>query len=682
MASSMGTTKPTPAFSQLTELLDYRATTNKDDLAVVVLDQDGHEIEKAHYGDLIRLSKSIAAGLQEKIKPGDSCLILSEPGLDFITALLGCIYAGVVAIPAYPPKNNKKNDRLWSIIEDADPACVLLSHEIENMLVTNRSAFEEMMGIPHMIIERDSPDHSGQYKYPALPDNNTVLLQYTSGTTGDPLGAMISQGGIMHNSEVVKQAFGHDENLTVVTWLPPYHDMGLIGTLIQPIYVGGRNIIIKPFDFLKNPVIWLNAITKYEGTTAGCPNFALDLLVERISPEQKTDIDLRSLKVLFCGSEPIRSASLKNFTQAFEQCGFTEDMFLPCYGLAENTLMLTGIHHSEKPEYLLADRQSLENTNKVVISHDADTALSFVSCGYPWLGDQVLIVDPEKHIASGEDTIGEIWTKSGSICRGYRNQADKSEETFNARINGSKEGPYMKTGDLGFMHNGHLYIAGRIKDVIIIRGMNHFPRDIENTVEHSHPTLQPNACAAFSSEIDNHERLIIIQEIKRTAIRELDGQEVIEAIRSAISAEHEIPVFAIELISPGRMCKTTSGKIQHKKCKSMWIDKAFKSVYSWKQEFGECSKHTIYKGGDERNYENVQAWLVNWLSNKVKISPESINPNKPILSYGLDSLGAVELERDVKEKFNIEIHLADFLENNTISALVKIGLENTLKNTG
>jgi len=293
-----------------------------------------------------------------------------------------------------------------------------------------------------------------------------------------------------------------------------------------------------------------------------------------------------------------------------------------------------------------------------------------------------LIVDSERFTASGEDTIGEIWTKSGSVCQGYWNQADNSEETFNARIKGSEEGPFMKTGDLGFMHNGQLYIAGRIKDMIIIRGMNHFPRDIENTVEHSHPALQANACAAFSSEIDNHEKLIIIQEVKRTAIRTLDGEEVIEAIRSAISAEHEIPVFAIELISPGRIYKTTSGKIQHKKCKSMWMEEAFKSVYSWKQEFGESSKYKIYKGGDESNHENVQAWLINWLSNKVKISPESINPNKPILSYGLDSLGAVELERDVKEKFDIEIHLADFLENNTISALVSIGLKNILKDTG
>ncbi len=682
MASSIAKAKTTPAFSQLTELLDYRASVNKDDEALIVLDQDGIEIEKTNYGDLIRLSKSIAAGLQEKTKPGDTCLILFAPGLDFITALLGCIYAGVIAIPAYPPKKNKKNDRLWSIIEDANPVCIMLSQEIENMFIANPDAFEDMMGIPRMIIDRKFPDHSDQYKYPALADNNTVLLQYTSGTTGDPLGTMISQGGILHNSEVIKKAFGHDKNLTVVTWLPPYHDMGLIGTLFQPIYVGGKNIIIKPFDFLKNPVIWLNAITKYEGTTAGCPNFALDLLVERISPEQKTDIDLSSLKVLFCGSEPIRSSSLKNFTQAFGQCAFTEDMFLPCYGLAENTLMLTGIHHSEKPEYILADKQSLENTNKIVISSNADTALSFVSCGYPWLDDQVLIVDPEKCLASGEDTIGEIWTKSGSVCQGYWNKADKNEKTFNARINGSIEGPFMKTGDLGFIHNGQLYIAGRIKDMIIIRGMNHFPRDIENTVEHSHPDLQPNACAAFSSEIDNHERLIIIQEIKRTAIRKLDGHEVIEAIRSAISAEHEIPVFAIELISPGRMCKTTSGKIQHKKCESMWVDKTIKSVYSWKQEFGEYSKFTICKGSDERNQENVQAWLINWLSNKVMISPDSINPNKPILSYGLDSLGAVELEREVKEKFDIEIHLADFLENNTISALVSIGLENILKDSG
>jgi len=490
---------------------------------------------------------------------------------------------------------------------------------------------------------------------------------------------MISHAGILHNSEVIKESFGHDTNLTVVTWLPPYHDMGLIGTLFQPIYIGGKNIIIKPFDFLRNPVIWMNAITKYKGTTAGCPNFALDLLVERISREQKNKIDLSSLKVLFCGSEPIRRTSLKNFTLSFKQCGFKEDMFLPCYGLAENTLMVTGIHHSEKPEYILADKQSLDKTNKIVISDDKETAHSFVGCGYPWLDDQVQIVDPEKAKICGEDTIGEIWTKSASVCRGYWNRTDKGKEIFNAKINGSTAGPFMKTGDLGFIHNGQLYIAGRIKEVIIIRGVNHFPSDIENTVENCHPALQAHACAAFSAEIEDQEKLIIVQEIKRTAIRGLDGIEVIEAIRSAISSEHEISAFAIELISPGRICKTTSGKIQHGKCKSMWRKKEFKTIFSWVQEFGDCGNKIMHKGGEESNFENIQSWLIHWLSIKVKISMKSINPETPILSYGLDSMGAVELEREVKEKFGIEIHLSDFLENNTISALAKIGVENMLK---
>jgi acyl-CoA synthetase (AMP-forming)/AMP-acid ligase II/acyl carrier protein len=674
--------KTATAFTTLNELLLHRAAANRHKTALIILDREGNESGRISYGKLISSSIGIAASISRKARKGDRCMLIFPPGLAFVQSLLACFFAGVVAVPVHPPKKNKKNTRFWSVFDDANPNLLLIENRIEELFTGREKDFRKALDVPRIVYSNNPLNGIEDFTPPPASPADLIMLQYTSGTTGKPAGTMITHAGIMHNSKVISTAFGHDEKLVSVNWLPPYHDMGLIGTLLQPLYKGGTNVIIDPYDFLRSPLIWLQGITKYKATTVGCPDFALELLADRIDDKQKKSIDLRSLKVFFCGSEPVRPASLEKFSKAFAVCGFEEKMFLPCYGLAECTLMATGIHHAEKPKIISIDRKSFEYDGKAEPATDPVQSMQLTACGYPWLDDVVKIVNPHTRRPYPENTVGEIWIRSKSVCEGYRNKPRKTARLFRARIAGSGEGPFLRTGDLGFISGGQLFIAGRMKEVIIINGANHFPADIESTVEQCHPALQPHACAAFSFEEGKHERLVIVQEIKRTALRNLKAEAVVEAIRSAVSNEHEIPVYAIELIGPGRIIRTSSGKIRHARCREIWMKNEFQRIYSWKQQ--ETYKKSSLTPQVEKDISpaDLESWLRQWLANKLDIQPDMIDPSSPILSYGLDSLGAVELEREVKENFGIEIHLADFLENNTIRALAEIGFKNLLKETG
>lgn len=661
-------------------MLDDQALKYAEKIAFIELDHLGQEIGRISYHDLMQRSKSLAAVLLEKDQKRDACLVILTPGIDYVVAILGCIYAGIAAIPTFPPRPNKENERFRSIVNSAKPSSVILDKDSQINLEKSVSNSGIQLATAEINIDKIPASAHTLYKTPNILPEDVALLQYTSGTTGTPLGTMITHEGILHNSELIKTSFGHDDNLTGVNWLPPFHDMGLIGTIIQPLYVGGSNVIIQPNDFLKNPVIWLDAITKYRATTAGCPNFALDLLTEKIKPEQKENIDLSSLKVFFCGSEPIHPGSVKGFAHAFAPCGYREKVFLPCYGLAENTLMATGIHFSESPEYLFIDRKPLETMGIVSASDNQENRLGLVGCGKVWLDEELKIVEPETGITLPEGQVGEVLIKSRSACRGYYNKPLQSKELFlsGEKMNGSK--PFMKTGDLGFIFNEQLFITGRIKEMMKIRGKSHYPYDIERTVEDCHPALQANACAAFHISKGQQEELVIIQEIKRTAIRDLDGDEVVEAIRMAVSSEHEIAAYAVALVSPGRIPRTSSGKIQRIKSRAMWLDHSLKTIFFSELTNGNSGGQTPEDTVTDPDIEHLQEWLIQWLSNKVGIDPKTIDPGKPILAYGLDSMGAVELEREVNEKFGIEIHLADFLENNTIKALARIGMESMVNN--
>lgn len=637
---------------------------------VYILLEDGiNETDSITYGEMIGKAKALAATLQKYGKRGDRVLLLFPTGIEFITSFYACFFAGMIAVPTYPPKRNKPNERFRAIVNDSTPSFIISTQSINDDLIK----FEMLEGLPLsgklLVYEDIPPELSKNYADPGVGADEIALLQYTSGSTGTPRGVMVSHGNIMHNSEFIKQSFGFDENSVGVNWLPNFHDMGLIGCLIQAAYLGASNVIIPPLSFLKSPANWFKAITKYRATTGGGPNFAFDYSLEKVEDEDLAAIDLSGLRTLYCGAEPIRDKTMKGFAEKFARTGFKASQLFPVYGMAESVLIVTGGDYRKEPIYFEADSKSLEE-NKLLPARDGHESRVLTACGFPWLGMSVAIINAETNTPSAKNEIGEIWANGSSIARGYWNDAKETENTYNAYIAGSADGPWLRTGDLGFIHEGQLYVTGRLKDLIIIRGANYFPNDIEHSLENCHEALRKNASAAFSVDIEGEEKLVVVAEVERAFVRDLPGDEVFEAIRMAIFNTFGIQPYAITLIRTGSILKTSSGKIQRFAMRSAWSKGDLTEVAAWKMKAAEGSLAA------EIGFrpEFLREWMINWMARKLDINPDRIDPDKPVSSYGLDSITAVSLEKDVNEQFGIEWPIESFLKENTVNQLVEEGV--------
>ncbi len=557
--------------SSLVDILMQRAQNQPEGKAYIFL-KDGETDEVSlTYQELERQARAIATSLQSQGAGGERALLLYPPSLEFIVAFFGCLYAGVVAVPVYPPRRNQKLSRLLSIVNDAQAKVALTTTSI---LADIDKRWEEEAELAQLKwVATDTIEANVREFVPrAVTRSSLAFLQYTSGSTGTPKGVMVTHGNIMHNQQLIHQAFGHSEKTIVVGWLPLFHDMGLIGNVLQPMYLGIPCILMPPVAFLQKPIRWLKAISKYRATTSGGPNFAYDLCVRKVQPEQLADLDLSSWDLAFNGAEPIRAETLEQFSKKFAQCGFNYSAFYPCYGMAETTLFTTGGDKNHLPVIQGVKSGELEQ-NSVEESEilSAESRL-FVGCGRPYMDTTVSIVNPESLTRCGLGQIGEIWVSGGSIASGYWNRPQQTSETFQAYLADTGEGPFLRTGDLGFQLKGELFVTGRLKDVIIIRARNHYPQDIELSVEKTHPALRPNSGAAFSVEVEGEEKLVVAQEVKRTYLRQINIDEVIEAINQAISLEHELVINTIVLLKPGSIPKTSSGKIQRSACRQKFLD--------------------------------------------------------------------------------------------------------------
>jgi len=585
--------------STLVDLLAYRAQHQSEQMAYSFLQNGGAEVRKLTYKELDRLAQAIAVKLQSLDATGGRALLLYSPSLEFIAAFFGCLYAGVVAVPAYPPRPNQNIARLQAITADARARVVLTSVALRDNL-KNRFARSLDLGQLHWLATDELTYDFAEAWYPPQVNGDTLaLLQYTSGSTGNPKGVTISHSNLLYNSAVIQKGFEDTPGSRGVSWLPPYHDMGLIGGILQPLYVGAPMWLMSPIDFLQKPFRWLQAISRYKATTSGGPNFAYELCLQKTSPEQRATLDLSSWEVAFTGAEPVRAQTLEQFAAAFEA-------FYPCYGMAETTLMISGGLKTALPVVRKLESAAFEQNRVVEVTDEWETVRTVVGCGRSSMDHKIVIVDPESMTLCHEGHVGEIWVSGSSVAQGYWNRAEETRQTFQAYLVDTGEGPFLRTGDLGFLLNGELFVTGRLKDVIIIRGQNHYPQDIEMTVSRSHPALRPNYGAAFAIEFKGSERLVIVQEVERSYLRKLDVKEVVSSVKQAVVAEHGLEIYAAVLVKTGSIPQTSSGKIRRHACRAEFISGSLNIVDDWSENPQGTSKFINLQAEIEGLLQKVQ----------------------------------------------------------------------------
>ncbi len=664
-------------FSTLVKLLHWRASKQPQQQAYTFL-VDG-ELEGSYltYGELDRQARLIATLLQSCAKRGERALLLYPPGLEFIAAFFGCLYTGVIAVPAYPPRSNRSMPRLQAIIADAQATIVLTTTNLLADIKRQFIQFPELATMQWLATDLISSQVEDKWQQEAnLTSDTLALLQYTSGSTAAPKGVKVTHGNLLHNQKLIQLAMEHTAETVFVGWLPLFHDMGLVGNMLQPLYLGIPCILMSPVAFLQKPLRWLQAISRYQATTSGGPNFAYDLCVRKITPEQRNNLDLSSWKIAFNGAEPIRKETLEQFAVTFAECGFRREAFYPCYGMAETTLIVSGGSKAAPPVLQSVKSSALAQNQIVPASTEEADVRTLVGCGRPLPDLKIIIVNPDTLICCLPSEVGEIWVTGGSVTQGYWCRTEQTEYTFRAYLKDTKKGPFLRTGDLGFLYEGELFITGRLKDLIIIRGRNHYPQDIEWTVAKSHPALQADSGAAFSVDVNGEERLVIAQEVQRSYLRNLETEELVGAIRQAVVEGHEVQVYAVLLLKPSSIPKTSSGKIQRHAYRAGFLAETLETIASSILENDHqinsqvgLSREDILALEPSQRQSKLESYLHQQVAGVTKVSLKQVNPRQPLGSLGVDSLIAIELQHTIETDLGVVLPMACFLGNASIEQL-------------
>jgi acyl-CoA synthetase (AMP-forming)/AMP-acid ligase II len=592
----------------LIELLRDRASQQPNKHAYTFLIDGKKESSPLTYGELDRQARAIGALLQQYKARGERALLLYPQGLEVIAAFCGCLYAGTIAIPVPPPESGRFKrtlPRLRAIVRDARASFALTTTGILELIANVRDEFPEFDQIRWLDTTQVDLDLAEQWQDPEVDKNQLAYLQYTSGSTSTPKGVMLSHFNLMHHCRYLQQACGYDADSVSITWMPYFHDYGLVEGMMVPLYNGHPCYLMSPFSFIKRPIQWLLNITKYRGTHSQAPNFAYDLCIRRVKPKQIEELDLSSWQAAGNAAEPINPKVMADFVETFSPCGFRWETFAPSYGLAENTLLATTKPKGTKPILLTIDAAAMERDKVVVAdSKQRDGVRIIAGCGRQVEDTEIAIAHPDSLIRCADDEVGEIWIADPSVAQGYWQRPEVTETTFRAYIKNTGEGPFLRTGDLGFIHQGELFITGRIKDLIIIRGTNHYPQDLEWTVQQLHPALRPDYGAAFSIEDLGEERLVIVQEVER-GTENLDTDKLIADIRQEIAEQHEIQVYAVVLGKSGNILKTASGKIQRRACQDRFLSGELNVLADWCENPKLTSKFRSLEGELESLAEKI-----------------------------------------------------------------------------
>lgn len=582
-----GTTR-TIETTGLVELLRWRAIHQPDQLAYTFLHQGEMEEARLTYAALDQQARAIAAELQAKGAAGEPALLLHPPGIHYVAAVFACLYAGAIAVPAYPPYSARMVPRIQAILADTRSRFILTTSDTLADLQGRLAHIPDLSRVEWIATDAVADRMDVAWQEPQSSDETIAFLQYTSGSTALPKGVMVSHGNLRHNLEMLIRHCRQTPASHMVSWLPPYHDLGLVCGIMYPFYVGYPATLMSPVAFLQRPFRWLRAISDNRATMSIAPNFAYDLCSRKVTPEQRAALDLSSWELAANGGEPARDETMTRFCEVFGPCGFRRETFFPGYGMAETTLIFATSQVHALPVIGIFDKEALERNEAIPVSQDHENACKIT--GYELFSpdQKLVIVDPESKMPCPPCRVGEIWVSGPSVTQGYWHRPEETEQIYHAHLADSGKGPFLRTGDLGFMHFGELFITGRLKDLIIIHGRNHYPQDIELTADHSHPALRLGCCAAFSVDVDNKEQLVILAEVepryqplKQQALEQaaatdgprkpLDPQTVINAIREAIAREHDIQTYRVALLKAGGVLKTSSGKLQRRACRAAFL---------------------------------------------------------------------------------------------------------------
>lgn len=609
--------------------------------------------------------------------PGDRAMLLSPPGLDFVAAFFGCLYAGFIAVPAHPPRAGRTDDLVASIAADAKPAAILATGTVLDRLTRTGLAGTGLACLP-VDAPAGSDPRQPRLAWPAFHAEaaTPALLQYTSGSTRTPHGVIVSHGNLLHNSREISRIFDCGPDSSGVSWLPHYHDMGLIGGVIQPMYAGFPMTLMSPISFLRSPFEWLRAISSTGATVSGGPNFAFDLCVQRVSDDELRQLELSRWRTAFNGAEPVRPETLERFAARFAPCGFNAAAFSPCYGLAESTLLVSANRAAQAPVTMLLDQAALEQN--AASAPEAAGGRRLAGCGETADGLDVRIVDPRTLLPSAADAIGEIWVAGESVARGYWNRPGETERAFRGRIGGTGDGPFLRTGDLGFVRDGQLFVTGRIKDLIIIRGLNHYPQDVELTAGSAHPILRPDGCAAFTAG-STEDELVVVCEAPRHS-REPDLADAAGAVRDAVARIHALRVHAVVLVGPGGLPRTTSGKVRRRLCRARYLSGELEASYvsttgGDRVPPGEPAGRDVpvlpdvLAAPDESRPALLRAYLRQQVAQVMQLAEDKVPADQPLGRLGLDSLGATRLGHAIEADLGPVIPLDYLLSSPSVDEL-------------
>lgn len=662
-----------PPSTHLVDRLRYWAAELPEQTAFVFWNGEHQKETSVTYAELDRQARTVAAELAARRLEGQRVLLLYQPGLEFVAGLFGCLYAGAVAVPAYPPRRSRNMERIEAIGSDAQAALILTTQD-----VIDRQRGEpapHLRLLPWLGTDRLGEELASRWEPPALNDDTLAVLQYTSGSTGAPKGVMLSHGNLMANCGLIMYGFEPCRHTGVgFFWLPTYHDMGLVGGILEPVYMGRPTVLMPPLAFLQKPVRWLRGISRFRATMSGGPNFAFALCNDKITPEDCEGLDLSSWDVAFNGAEPIRAETLETFTRKFEPYGFRAAAHYPCYGMAETTLIVSGGIKREPPIIRSFDAQALDEHRVLPARAGAagQAQRRLVSSGRVLPGEEAAIVDPETGRPLSGECVGEIWIHSSSVAQGYWNKDAETQRTFGARLEGDPR-PYLRTGDLGFLQDGELFVTGRCKDLIIIRGRNLYPHDVELTVDKCHPSLPTGTGACFAIEVGNEERLVVVHELSRKR-GQTNFQEIIAAIREAVLEDHEAPLHSVCLLKPGKLPKTSSGKVQRSACRTAYLQGELEAVAQWTDEPAARGREAVAAHESAARLGSageIQTWLVSKVAARLGRSAAEIDVHQPFARFGLDSLALVELSGELEQFIGRAVLPTALYSYPTIEALAR-----------